>query len=334
MQYLKSRRTDTTVRSSLQFLLSAMSALKAKNPLTESFLVQLEVDLEGSGLDIKIPPSSYALKVPGEIPINTDAVKCSPLFEIRQSQAQGLPVTQPQQTAERTTSSTAGDFPRMSAFDNSASTTHGAKQFQANRTAEIFPDGHNWTEMDMSPDGSGATRISSGQPTPSSTSNKASSHTSFSPPQNLGISPNMLDSNSPSSLPPFQNTSTFGQYPSSVTGVNQSTAIGTTGPAGMQNPLAMPASWDLPNDGLANSGLGQQQHTPENITPDSGSARAETAFYEVPRSNQTTGASEGHGMTPLTMPDWNMEGGFPDMGEADNWMYGDWSSMNGQTVLQ
>ena len=51
-EYLKARRDDATVKSSLEFLLSAMQALKAKNPLTESFLVQLEVDLEGSGLQI------------------------------------------------------------------------------------------------------------------------------------------------------------------------------------------------------------------------------------------------------------------------------------------
>ena len=50
VQYLKSRTHDQTVRSSLQFLLSAMNALKVKNPITESFLVQLDVDLEGSGL--------------------------------------------------------------------------------------------------------------------------------------------------------------------------------------------------------------------------------------------------------------------------------------------
>ncbi|KAF3893762.1 Binuclear zinc transcription factor [Trichophyton interdigitale] len=50
VQYLKSRPQDQAVRSSLQFLLSAMNALKRKIPLAESFLVQLDVDLEGSGL--------------------------------------------------------------------------------------------------------------------------------------------------------------------------------------------------------------------------------------------------------------------------------------------
>src|SRR5690349_7655388 len=60
VQYLKSRKDDETFKSSLRFLLSAMQALKYKNPLTESFLVQLDVDLEGSGLDIPPNGSKYA----------------------------------------------------------------------------------------------------------------------------------------------------------------------------------------------------------------------------------------------------------------------------------
>ena len=50
MQYLKSRPDDSQTGDSLRFLLSAMNALKKKNPLTESFLVQLDVDLEGLGM--------------------------------------------------------------------------------------------------------------------------------------------------------------------------------------------------------------------------------------------------------------------------------------------
>lgn len=57
VQYLKSRREDAAVKSSLHFLLAAMQVLKMKNPLTESFLVQLDVDLEGSGLDL---PTNYS----------------------------------------------------------------------------------------------------------------------------------------------------------------------------------------------------------------------------------------------------------------------------------
>ncbi|KAM3071288.1 hypothetical protein ACMFMG_008878 [Clarireedia jacksonii] len=50
VQYLKSRPKDSEVADSLRFLLSAMNALKKKNPLTESFLVQLDVDLEALGM--------------------------------------------------------------------------------------------------------------------------------------------------------------------------------------------------------------------------------------------------------------------------------------------
>lgn len=50
VQYLKSRPDDGQTVDSLRFLLSAMNALKRKNPLTESFMVQLDVDLESLGL--------------------------------------------------------------------------------------------------------------------------------------------------------------------------------------------------------------------------------------------------------------------------------------------
>ena len=51
VQYLKKSPDDLEARASLEFLLTAMRALQRKNPLTESFLVQLNLDIEGSGLD-------------------------------------------------------------------------------------------------------------------------------------------------------------------------------------------------------------------------------------------------------------------------------------------
>lgn len=64
VQYLKAHPSDESVVSSLRFLLSAMNALKVKNPLTESFLAQLDVDLEGSGLESpgSVAKFSYALQ--------------------------------------------------------------------------------------------------------------------------------------------------------------------------------------------------------------------------------------------------------------------------------
>lgn len=50
VQYLRARPNDQQSASSFHFLLSAMHALKKRNPLNESFLAQLELDMEGAGL--------------------------------------------------------------------------------------------------------------------------------------------------------------------------------------------------------------------------------------------------------------------------------------------
>ncbi|AEO54258.1 hypothetical protein MYCTH_2296636 [Thermothelomyces thermophilus ATCC 42464] len=59
VQYLKSRPDDSQAADSLRFLLSAMNALKRRNPLTESFLVQLDVDLEALGARIPKLKSAF-----------------------------------------------------------------------------------------------------------------------------------------------------------------------------------------------------------------------------------------------------------------------------------
>lgn len=50
LQYLRVKPNDQQITASLQFLLSAMHAMKLTNHLTVSFLAQLEVDLESAGL--------------------------------------------------------------------------------------------------------------------------------------------------------------------------------------------------------------------------------------------------------------------------------------------
>ena len=71
VQYLKSRPDDSQTADSLRFLLAAMNALKRKNPLTESFLVQLDVDLEVLGsripkLKAAFPRSSDVVSTAGQ----------------------------------------------------------------------------------------------------------------------------------------------------------------------------------------------------------------------------------------------------------------------------
>ncbi|KAL7628267.1 hypothetical protein AAE478_002466 [Parahypoxylon ruwenzoriense] len=63
VQYLKSRPDDSQTVDSLRFLLAAMNALKRKNPLTESFLVQLDVDLEALGARIPKLKSAFPRSV-------------------------------------------------------------------------------------------------------------------------------------------------------------------------------------------------------------------------------------------------------------------------------
>ena len=58
VQYLKKMPNDQEIRQSLEFLLTAMQALQRKNPLTESFLVQLKMDIEGSGLGVSFHSSA------------------------------------------------------------------------------------------------------------------------------------------------------------------------------------------------------------------------------------------------------------------------------------
>ncbi|KAL4862703.1 hypothetical protein BDV12DRAFT_178457 [Aspergillus spectabilis] len=61
VQYLKFRPDDMAARSSLQFVFAVLDALKHQNPLTESFLVQLEVDIEGTAFqDIRMPALNRA----------------------------------------------------------------------------------------------------------------------------------------------------------------------------------------------------------------------------------------------------------------------------------
>lgn len=73
IQYLRSRPHDLTARSSLEFIVNILNALKRKNPLSESFLTQLDVDMEGIGFQIpgltRTPPvTSVVCNSPLNVP--------------------------------------------------------------------------------------------------------------------------------------------------------------------------------------------------------------------------------------------------------------------------
>jgi hypothetical protein len=315
-----------------------MQALRTKNPLTESFLVQLDVDLEGSGLDIqfstKLSHSKAMVSVrtgflecmltegQGEVPINTDSVKCSPLFEIRQSQTQGQNggIQASIEKPLHTTTDIPMDFSNITTFETAAipQRPRVSPRPPANiNSASVFAnerlnaEAANGNEMDTSPDPSGEStllsRPHSNHPTPSSTSNKGSSHTPFTPPQfddgpsgtyrttSANMSPNLGTHSI------YQSSDTFGSYSA------QFAEQGKEGPQGMNTPFAMPASWDYSNDGSANTGTGLKPHNPANV---SGQA---AAMMPIPT-----------GMTPISVTDVTWQG--TNIMEGNEWMYGDWDT--------
>ncbi|TDZ21908.1 Citrinin biosynthesis transcriptional activator ctnR [Colletotrichum orbiculare MAFF 240422] len=79
VQYLKSRPEDSQTADSLRFLLSAMNALKRRNPLTESFLVQLDVDLEA--LAMRIPKLKSAFPRSGDSPTSNNGGSRGPVCD-------------------------------------------------------------------------------------------------------------------------------------------------------------------------------------------------------------------------------------------------------------
>lgn len=212
--------------SSLQFLLTAMQALKKKNPLTESFIVQLDLDLAGAGIDVGQPKPDYysgnvivrrpplfqslvLTMLQSEIPRNTDAVSCSPIFEIRDSQnPQGHRASAPHGfgnhgLAQHSGSTFGGesapppyynagqmnmsDFAAMGRGGSSMDLPHrqsaGLTPGMPGTVTSLSP-ASNSNEMDTTPDMSGT----NDQPTPSTTASRqgSSSHTSYNtPPSNI-----------------------------------------------------------------------------------------------------------------------------------------------------
>ena len=71
VQTLKRKPEDQEIYSHLTLLLAAMRTLQRKNHLTESFLVQLNLDMESSGLDVFRNPDYSAVYMEGKVRIST-----------------------------------------------------------------------------------------------------------------------------------------------------------------------------------------------------------------------------------------------------------------------
>jgi hypothetical protein len=176
--------------------------------------------------------------------------------------------------------------------------------------AEAFGAGDNGiygdaqgAAMDLSPDVSSGevhpSRGTSDHPTPSTSSNKGSSHTSFTPPH--------FDDNSHSAYPSsstmmspntaanayFQNADSYPPFSPGSSGASKGDI------SGLPSTFSFPASWDYSVDGPANTGTGMKDHNATGLTP---------------------GPT---GMTPIAMPDgsWQM-----NSLEGSEWMFANWNA--------
>lgn len=232
-----------------------MQAFKVKSPLTESFLVQLDVDLEGSGLEM---PST----VPGQPPV---PLRASGVSNICPDQADCLYILKMRTAQGDTQNNSPMDPPgftvpsgKTNGFDAPVS-THQDRDFNnlPDRSRESpFPTASEaglgnistpfggFTTMETDPisdnqRGPGSNSLSnSGQPTPSASSNNASS--SYSP---AGFE----DQSHGSSTSPgvaFSSNNAFtnrGQF--SAFSPGPSGASDPSGSIGTSNPFALHGSW-------------------------------------------------------------------------------------------
>lgn len=190
-----------------------MHALKRKNPLTESFLVQLDVDLEGAGLN-SLRMQSKKTQDAGDYTNAGDYTQTCAIHGLGNKNRApptygdlGLAAyNKPNQNiVDARTSFDAIANPNGTINISSSHLELPNRQ----RTPGTFI-----SEMDTSPDGSGGDQQGSG----SSTNNVASSHTSstaYSPQQQLQVDPNQLTA-------VFDNGSqTFNQGYNSMHGVQE-----------------------------------------------------------------------------------------------------------------
>ncbi|KAI4625320.1 uncharacterized protein J4E87_005167 [Alternaria ethzedia] len=185
---------------------SAMEALRRKNPLTESFLVQLDLDLEGAGLQgMRHQPYTQPTRKPTIVSIHSDPqIACSPLINIREPNqpaappstfGNGIPTTSASASNTQYSSSAPAPPFQLHNIDSIDMNAHNAtflpSQFDSNRgfgsaAAQAFGPAGGFTFQDNEMDLSGGDR-GVDQPSPATISSQSrggsTSHSSYSPGQ-------------------------------------------------------------------------------------------------------------------------------------------------------
>ncbi|RLM00469.1 hypothetical protein CFD26_107368 [Aspergillus turcosus] len=278
VQYLQSRPDDSAARSSLQFFFSVLDALKNKNPMTESFLVQLDVDIEGTAFrDIRRPTSeAQPDRVPGFV-----NGKCTSMVPIHNDfQSASLPNRQRPTPAQAQSS---GGAPMAE-----VSQSFVEPSYNLSSGPETVGSG---TDMDLSPgfDDNGNPR-SEGS---TSSAVKSSSNTSYvgasstSSPKVRQQSPLNFSNQPPShvlgnsdSVPMPSGTANTGQfdgftYNDHIFSTDAIPSLDTTVP---EPPFPIPPSWDI-------AAMQTSNGENINITPDTMGSLSENQWAQLLNSN-------------------------------------------------
>lgn len=232
IQYLKTVPNDGQARSSLRFLLTAMQTLDGISPLSNSFLAQLEVELEGgnlTGFRVKVnndvmSPEMARMKLQNK-------TECSPLVSISEEQSKD-PFTQPRPLMESQVRA-AGTYGTTRHPRNSTSSTMPSLSHQSSSSAEVQfgrgPLSNLSVAQEFSLSSGGFqdvnTQLSSDHPTPSTLSHKDSSNTS-------SYSPNTdcIGGKQPQGSNGFEETFWNSQVTNMPSGLTASDPTGTTWP--------------------------------------------------------------------------------------------------------
>ncbi|CAL5874636.1 uncharacterized protein PFLUO_LOCUS8933 [Penicillium psychrofluorescens] len=272
VQYLKSRPDDSTVQSSLQFVIGALNAMKSKNPLTESFLVQLDVDLEGTG--IRAVNASFA----------DSAKQTAQIMQSFCSDASShYPATFIPSQHTQPSFPTANQYPAQNGMTTSLPSRHkdSMSSFPEERTREpnrLFPQNSQLApdfatgmildmDVDLSPDfgSSDKNNPPSDHPTPSTLNSSSNTSYSMNGAENNspGKKQQKLNSTYGSQGPTTTSSDTSNSVHISPTGTEPSSQApnnlnplagqmypGTTessmGSSGMAHAFSMPSGWDIP----------------------------------------------------------------------------------------
>ncbi|KAJ5564823.1 hypothetical protein N7513_001065 [Penicillium frequentans] len=264
VQYIKSRPDDSAVYSSLQFVVGALNAMKSKNPLTESFLIQLDVDLEGTGIQSQVSKSSSAYVQQARQTVCGDSVECGQIYKIRESQQGDIPPGPSQNPTStgnsnrppagmatslpsRHRESANNDASHPAALDQTHYYSNPMRHSGINGEAGI-PGNIIDVDMDFSPDFLGERNPPSDHPTPSTLN--SSSNTSYSISGTDNPSPGKKQQN----MGMAQSGQSSGTIHISPTSTESPQIPDINMRPGQANAFDIPPAWDLPtpNPDLSN----------------------------------------------------------------------------------